>query len=386
MPPKKKKVSFTSHAGTTNPKIIARLYASGKHATSFGGRSYVSRFFKNMKPADVEDILYANDAYTRHSPLKKPRVTNPTYIRTKRKNLQGDILEVTALGEFNNGVRYILVIVDAFTRRVWLEPLKTKGARDAKEAFKAIIKRMGEIAEGAILCYDKGTEVYNKLVLPYLEKQGIKLIYSSSMKCPHSERKIADVKNLLHQYITETENRKYIHRLTDFEKTLNARYSRSHKMSADQAELPVNRNLVIETLQRRYNEIERNATKKPKYKVGDLVRFSLERGLFHRGYDEHNRIAVARVRTVLTHLPIVTYELEEFDAEPIEGRFYQAELIPYKVASFKISKVHKSRLNPVTKRPEVYVSWLGYKKSADSWVDKTKITKEQYNEFKSRKK
>ena len=52
-----------------------------------------------------------------------------------------DLAFVDKLASRNNGVKYLLVAVDVFSRFVRVQTMKTKNAKDIKQAFKKMISR-----------------------------------------------------------------------------------------------------------------------------------------------------------------------------------------------------------------------------------------------------
>ena len=51
-----------------------------------------------------------------------------------------DLAYLDKLAKYNRGVRYLIVAVDCLSRYLRVEPLKTKYAKEAAEAFKKTIK------------------------------------------------------------------------------------------------------------------------------------------------------------------------------------------------------------------------------------------------------
>lgn len=374
---------FRKFRGITNKEKLIDLYQTGKHSTSFGGQNVLTKFYKNLSADDVKDALSKIDSYTRHKVVKPPKIFNPTFVRIKRKNLQIDLAEVKNLAEWNNGVKFIFVCIDAFSRRVWLEPLKSKKGAACLKAFKLIVARMGRLHEGVSACSDFGGEFYNKGMKKYLKEIGMKLFSPSTNKCAVIERSILSLKRLITQYITAHETKKYYHMIPSFENVINNRVHRMIKMTPMQADLTKNRDAVNDISQRRYNKaFHPKQRQKKKFKVGDIVRFAKSRQLFDRGYDETHRIEVARVTKILTGLPVIMYQLEEWNGTPITGRWYSTELTKFTGSSFKIKKIIKTRKRGGIE--EYLVSWLGYSRDYDSWITKDKLDKKSYDTFRNK--
>jgi len=65
-----------------------------------------------------------------------------------------------AFSEFNNEVKYLLTVIDVFSRYGWMVPLKTKTGLEVASALKKIF----QYRKGSKLWVDRGREFYNKHV------------------------------------------------------------------------------------------------------------------------------------------------------------------------------------------------------------------------------
>ena len=74
--------------------------------------------------------------------------------------------------KWNNYVRYLLMVIDVFSKFGWIEPLKNKKGETVVKAFNKILKTGGK---PKYLWSDKGVEFYNKGFKTLLEEEGIKL-------------------------------------------------------------------------------------------------------------------------------------------------------------------------------------------------------------------
>jgi len=75
-----------------------------------------------------------------------------------------DIVEMNRedMEKQNEGYKYILVVIDIFSRYAWTIKLKTKTGKETAEAFESIIKNAK--AKPWALWVDQGKEFYNKEV------------------------------------------------------------------------------------------------------------------------------------------------------------------------------------------------------------------------------
>ena len=74
--------------------------------------------------------------------------------------------------KWNKGYRYLLIVLDLFSKYGWIVPLKDKKGETVTEAFQTIFK---EGRKPQYLWTDKGKEYYNKNMKELLEKNGITL-------------------------------------------------------------------------------------------------------------------------------------------------------------------------------------------------------------------
>ena len=74
--------------------------------------------------------------------------------------------------QWNKGYRFLLMVLDLFSKYGWIVPLKDKKAETVTEAFKTIFK---EGRKPQYLWSDKGKEYYNKNIKELLEKNDITL-------------------------------------------------------------------------------------------------------------------------------------------------------------------------------------------------------------------
>jgi hypothetical protein len=64
-----------------------------------------------------------------------------------------------------------------------------------------------------------------------------------------------------------------------------------------------------------------------KFKVGDLVRIPKEKVKFTKGYEQNFSKEIFRVVKVIPRVPQPVYELSDLQDRPIEGQFYNYELV-----------------------------------------------------------
>ena len=118
-----------------------------------------------------------------------------------------DLVDMRKLSSENAGFKYILMIIDVFSKFGWVAPLKTKSGDAVKSALETIFTKITPSKIWA----DKGTEFYNTKVKNLLTKHKIK-IYSTENKekCSVVERWNRTTKTQLWKYFTANGTHKYI--------------------------------------------------------------------------------------------------------------------------------------------------------------------------------
>ncbi|KAK9730804.1 Integrase core domain [Popillia japonica] len=94
--------------------------------------------------------------------LHKPARRNFRRRRVIIKGLddlwQADLADFKLYSRENRRYKYILVVIDAFSKFLWTQPLKTKSAMEVKDAMDKILK---EGRHPKNLQTDAGKEFYN---------------------------------------------------------------------------------------------------------------------------------------------------------------------------------------------------------------------------------
>ena len=310
----------------------------------------------------IKNWMHGLDAYTLHRQPRKPKPRNPTYAYYKRYQFQIDLVEIDRLAEWNDNYRYLLTVIDIFTRYAFVEPLKNKTAPVFLEGFKAIMNRAKTFPERILA--DRGSEIKNKLFKDYCKRNSVLLLHSDNyVHAPFVERFNRTLKNLMYKYMTANDTDRFIDVLQPLVATYNLRKHRMIGMTPTQAENEENSHLIRGKQEERYAERTRRA---PRFKIGDTVRVSKQKGQFDRGFDEQFLEEIYKIKKVFTRLPIPTYELETLDGDDVvEGNFYGSELTETEAPEiFKIEKILKRK--KVGRKKLVFVKWKGYRNP--SWI------------------
>ena len=252
------------------------------------------------------------------------------------------------MSKFNKGVRFLLCVIDIFSKYVWVVPLK--GA-SIVVAFQSILKQSNRKPNK--IWVEKGSEFYNTSFKKWLQDDDI-VMYSThnERKSVVAERFIRTVKNKIYKYMTSKSKNVYIDKLDDIVNEYNNAYHTTIKMKP----IDVKGNTYINT------DKEAN-DRDPKFKVADHVRISKYKNIFAKGYMPNWFEEVFVIKEV-KNIVLWTYVINDLNGKEITGTFYEKELQKTNQEEFGIKKVIKR------KGDKIYVKWKGYDNLFNSWIYK----------------
>ena len=219
--------------------------------------------------------IFINEIYSKGR--KKYYPTNKTDVYYIDETWSVDILDLKDYGPKNNrGYRYVLVIIDNFSKFGWTVPLKNKNAQIIKDSFESILinsKRKPNLIET-----DRGKEFYNNIFQDFLNKNNIKL-YSrnSSYGAVFAERFNRTIRDLLKKLVFEKGDGNWVDILPTITKQYNNRIHSSNKLTPIQASLKKNEGFVYKNL------LDKRKKVKPKFQINDLVRTADLKKTFSKG-------------------------------------------------------------------------------------------------------
>jgi hypothetical protein len=272
-----------------------------------------------------------------------------------------DLVEMIEWEKSNKGYKYILTIIDVFTKFAWAIPLLNKTANTVANVFTEIFNK----SVPTKLWNDRGSEFYNKIFEKLLKKYNI-IMYStySNNKSAVVERFNRTLKTNMFKKFTENNNRNWIDILPELMKTYNNTIHSTIGMTPTQA---LNKDNYYEVLKNTLNSKPKLIKKKPKFKVGDVVRISRVKEVFEKGFHPNWTQETFEIVKVLNTNP-VTYHIKDMSGEVIEGSFYNEELQKTQLKdTLLIEEVLKER--KVKNKKQYFVKYLGMPKKFNKWIN-----------------
>ena len=270
-----------------------------------------------------------------------------------------DLVEMQKFSKWNKGIRYLLMVIDVFSKYGWIRVLKDKKTETVSKAFDDILKSK---RKPEMLWTDKGSEFISKHFKDFLKRNGIKLYHTQNEeKSSIVERWNRTMKDRMWKMFTVNNNTVYWDKIDKLVDDYNNSWHSSIKMTPVEASKKKNESKVWSNL---YGDLIYLKPGKPKFAIGDKVRISkYKRKVFDKGYTPNWTEEIFVIDKVLPTKP-VTYRIVDLMGEEIKGSFYEQELQKAKQQTFRIEKI----IRKDNKKKIALVKWSGYPDKFNSWV------------------
>ena len=310
--------------------------------------------------SSFDDIFWAQQlAEELHKPIRRKFKTRKVIVNHIDEIWSADLVFMDKLSKWNKGFKYLLTVIDVFSKFAWVIPLKDKKGSSITTAFADIIKKYKRKPE--YLWVDKGSEFYNKTFKEWLLQNDIEL-YSTfnEGKAVVIERLNRTLKSRMYKQFAIQNNTIWYNIIDKLVDEYNETKHGSIRLTPVEASKKKNQGTVYFNL---YGDIEA-LKQKPKFKIGDEVRISkYKRKVFDKGYTPNWTEEVFTVDKIQYTNPI-TYKLKDLRGEDIQGSFYEPELLKAKQEVFQIDKV----IRRDHKKKQALVSWRGYSDDFNTWI------------------
>ena len=238
----------------------------------FTGPMKIYQRLKNLgiKYNDIVNFMQKQSLYQTNKKITKYGSFIPEY---PRQQYQIDLiyLENTHL----NKARYGLTCIDTFTKIGDCELMKRRNEIETLEAFKKILKRMGQPSQ---IYHDEGSEFVNKKFKTYCNKNDIKQL-TTLRHAPFVETFNKTLKSMLYKYLQASESKTIVNVLPKIINNYNNSYHTAVEMTPVEASMPENFFKARLNIMKKANKIKR-----PWLKIGDKVRILLKQKTFDKKY------------------------------------------------------------------------------------------------------
>ena len=270
-----------------------------------------------------------------------------------------DLVDMRSFSKWNKGYKYLLMVIDVFSKYGWIRGLKDKKTETVRLAFADILRDR----KPKMLWTDKGSEFISRHFKEFLKKKNrIKLYHTENEeKSSVVERWNKTIKTKVWKMFTVNNNTIYWDKIDKIADNYNNTWHSSIQMSPIEASKKKNENKVRSNL---YSNLIYMKPGKPSLSVGDHVRISkYKRKIFDKGYTPNWTEELFVVDKINPTKPI-TYSIVDLMGKEIKGSFYEQELQKAKQQTFRIEKIIKRD----KKKKMALVKWSGYPHKFNSFI------------------
>jgi hypothetical protein len=358
---RKKSNGLPTGRGNKLLRVYTDLNASFGSAAALADAAGVSR-------ERAKEFLRGVDSHTLHM-QRRIRFKRNRYIIPRMKFLfEADLVDMQNWSRENSGHKYILNVIDTFSKYLWSVPLKDKTGKSVKAALATIFEG-GNFPK--YFQVDRGLEFKNREVMNYLAKNNVKFLNTrNEIKGAVIERLNRSLKTKMFKYFTHRGTHKYI----DILHHLVAAYNNTKHSAIGRAPATVcaeNEQEVYDYLysgRGRYKQIALGEDTH-NIKLNDYVRLSRPNLPFVKSYEGTWTHEVFKVVKILKNKERILYEVVDWNGKLIDARFYPEEIQVVRVGEDTEFKIHKIIRSVGTGNSrKLLVRWSGYGPEFDSFI------------------
>ena len=282
--------------GVTNTVNSLYNVVKGKGIT----RKHVTEFLENERTFQLQK--------------RKPKdIYGGTVIPLDKGTYELDLADMSNISRLNNGITFLLVLVDSLTKYAHVLPLKNKSASKVNEVLLEFIRK--HKPKGFVS--DPGSEFTNNTFKALLRDENIPIRYVRvGSHAPNAERFIQNLKNMIYSYMERKGESKYIEVLDDFVKTYNNNQNSRLRMSPKEME---SQPKLARLVQKVWAKI--HFKRFPVIPIGTKVRKQIDKETFTKGYT--NKWS-QKVYTITEMRPGGEYTHDRYYINDDGNRWYRA--------------------------------------------------------------
>jgi hypothetical protein len=273
--------------------LLKDLYYNKK---LFFGRDKLYKYLKDnhenamISRRQLDKWLKSQATHMIHQRSKSIRDIKTQIVEAPRQVIQIDLANLQNLEK--DGYRYIMVGIDMFSKKIYLEPLKDRTAKDILKAFKGIYDRIKTLK-----MVRSDNEFRNKLLKDFLNEKKIKIVYGEPRR-PESqgivERSNSVVKRTISKgVLNDNDGYNWVKQLKEIEDAINNTISEGVNGVPNEID-QLQKDIENKNTSKRIRDLKKNPLldytnaqkkikgkggriSKPMFEVGDQVRKFIQR-------------------------------------------------------------------------------------------------------------
>jgi len=307
------------------------------------------KLFKIMKKENPEiklnkiiEVIENEKPYQLHKKTKTKVTAHMVAFRENQIWL-ADLLDMSNYSRDNQGFKWILLVIDVFTRQGFAQPMKSKESANVLSAFKKIVEENGKPEK---LITDNGSEFTNREFQKYLSDSNV--FHETNDPQYHPTLGLIDrlcrtIKEKIFKYFTDKNETNWVDHLQNI---INAYNMSPHEALEDltpQEASEEKYRTFIQDLNK-----EKNVISNHYFKEGQIVRKKLAKPTFTKGYKQiwgsnvHELKEVQGVNGVLDDGQVVKLNDLQVIPKPKEEPTMEPSKVEKMEKQAKVEKVLKS--------------------------------------------
>lgn len=366
--PQNEREGIEAERGEIND-YLRKIYYDPTHQASFSGLERLYKFVNQDKKFDIpkgliEEWLLQQEVYTTHARRNKAKYHSPVVVPSLK--YQFDVDTAVLPSSVKNGLRYFVLAIDVFSRKISAHAVKRMKGKEVSHAMREIFNELGFPKK---VRTDQGSEYLNREVQGMLQdlKVGHFIAYPPN-KANYAERGIRTIKNALFKLMQSTNKKQWTDEM--LQKVVEGYNKRLHSSIGMAPNNVTKRNEHKIWFQQKQKHLASTPPPSPyKFQINDAVRVKLFKTGFRKDYEIKFSQQIYFVSSRSSPYNVNRYILKTFLNVPVSGSYSESELqkvIVNKETTFRVEKVISRKTEGGVKF--VKVRWAGYDSQFDSWI------------------
>ena len=194
-------------------KYLKDIYFDPSQPASFGSPDHLYETVKKegkykISHGQIKKWIQKQESYSRNKGVKRNFQRGRVIVAGIDDQFDADLASLIYYADDNDGYKYLLVVIDIFSRFAWAEPLKDKTSNEIISAFDKIL------SDGRIprrLRTDAAKDFTSNKFQDYVKSKNIvHFVTHSEKQANYVERFIKTLKGKIYRYMVQKNTPRYI--------------------------------------------------------------------------------------------------------------------------------------------------------------------------------
>ena len=263
----------------------------------------------------LDAFIRRNDVYSKFKPTRRKFSRRRTVVHGPFNSYQIDLSDFRSIRHSNRNIGWLLFIIDGFSRFGYCIPLRHKNAKETHDALEKWFLSLNHLPK--FIYSDEGKEFTNSSVQQLFKTRGVvHYVLKGVHKAAIVERFQRTIKTNLEMYFYKHKTKNWISVIEKIVSNYNKRYHRSIKMAPS--------DITYSNFETVYKELYPKKSNKRlcRLAVGDLVRISLKKKEFSKGYHQTFSNETYQILKAIDYHGVCWYTVQDIKGGPEIQKYY----------------------------------------------------------------